>query len=132
MQHVQNILSDIRSSVPRITRIHKALHEQEAMGGELTLDGYLLHKGIRVMKYFCKDKPKQKISHMIQGLWQIMFSAAWEKKKSITHSDKNIVDSKLREWKRRGCSSLMPARLPAMIDIQRGGTMYHINIMWNS
>jgi len=68
---------------------------------------------MRVIKYFCKDKPNQNMRYMIQGLWQIMFSATLEKWNSITHNDVNIVNkeerrtliNELREWKRKGCLS---------------------------
>ena len=87
-----------------------AVDSQVAIGGKLTLPGYLTDKWFEAIQLLAPDKSDQKLSHLYLGLWQHIFRPTWDQRNLISHGMDSVVTraeraqllTELDEWKRMG------------------------------
>ena len=103
--------------------VTKAIIAQQRLGGEFLLRGYLSKDWVTAMAHHADDKPDQRMSHLLVGLWKHIFEAAWGKRNELSNSTSSItakyecqqLTSELHEWKRSG-GALLGHRQIYLID----------------
>ena len=96
-----------------ILRQH-AVHQQQLLGGEFTLRGYLTRDWISALASQGAEKPEPMVTHLYLGLWQILFQSIWDKRNEEAHGYDSIVTriehdnmlAEIKEWKRTAASRL--------------------------
>ena len=72
--------------------IQEAIKQQQQLGPDFLLRGYLTPKWLRALQKYANDKPEVKMTHLYLGLWRILFATVWEQRNTTANSEVSIVD----------------------------------------
>ena len=101
-------LEELKCYSPLSPTIRRAVENQQSIGNEFFIRGYLTIDLLASIQENHPDKPELLLSHLYIGLWKTLFTSIWEQQNTITHSKESIVTKnkkekqigKLKEWKR--------------------------------
>jgi len=97
------------TSTPISDIVSTAVSEQQKLGPELFLRGYLVSEWSDAMHAFAKKFPESKLNHLYTGLWRILVESMWENRNTILHGKDNFVDAierkrllgELKQWRQQ-------------------------------
>ena len=100
-------LEELKWHDPLSPTTRQAIENQQTLGGEFLLQGYLTIDWPAAIQENHPDMPKLLRTYLYIGLWKTLFTSIWEQWNTIAHSNESIVVRierdqlivELKEWK---------------------------------
>ena len=73
------------------TIVRQAIKNQQTLGREFVLQGYLTIDWLVAIQENHPDKPELLLTLLYVGLWKTLLTSIWEEQNTIAHSDESIV-----------------------------------------